>query len=100
MSLMEWHLGQTLSPEKRQTHVDTKNMNLLGKILKHHKRRDVSSRERKQRENKVTLFSSGHNKTETSHRHMSLLPLQSMYKPVIEECMYYRSMYVCILKVA
>lgn len=31
------------------------------------------------------MFSLSHNKTETSHRHMPLLPLQSMYKPVIEE---------------
>lgn len=59
-----------------------------------------TSRERKQKENQVMLFSSGCNKTETSHRHVSLLPLQSMYKSVIEECIYYGSMYVCIFKVA
>lgn len=98
--LMEWHLGLTLSPQKRLTHVDARNVNWSGKVPKHRKGRDIPSRERKQKENQVTLFSSGHNKTETSHRHVSLLPLQSMYNPVIEECIYYRSIYACILKVA
>lgn len=41
ISLMEWHLGQTLSPQKRLTHEDTRNVNLLGKIPKHHKGRDI-----------------------------------------------------------
>lgn len=100
ISLMKWHLGQTLSPQKRLTHEDTRKVNLLRKIPKHHQGRDIPSRERKQKENQVMLFSSGCNKTETSHRHVSLLPLQSMYKSVIEECIYYGSMYVCIFKVA
>lgn len=60
-------------------------MNLLGKFKVS---QQESSRERKQ--NQVTLFSLGHYKTETSHRHVSLLPLQSVYKNVciIDLCMY------------